>query len=109
MPDLPENHWRQLDRALAELDAHVRLGRPDGWITTMRRACRLSQFALGERIGVTQPRVAQLEHAEVTGTIRLSSLRRTAAGLHCSLAYVMVPLEFVGPTSFGSDVTAERP
>ena len=51
----------------------------------------MSQYELGQRMGVSQPRVAQIERAEADGSVELATIRRTAAALGCSLRYVLVP------------------
>ena len=53
----------------------------------------MSQFELGRRAGISQPRVAQVERAEAVGTVELATLRRLAAALGCSLSYVLAPDE----------------
>jgi predicted DNA-binding mobile mystery protein A len=47
------------------------------------------QLAL--RLGVSQPRITQLEQAEKDGSITLSSLQRAANALDCQLVYALVP------------------
>ena len=44
-------------------------------------------------MGVSQPRVTQLERAEREGTIGLQSLERAAQALHAKLVYALVPIE----------------
>jgi len=46
---------------------------------------------LGKRIGVSQPRVVEIEKAEVRGAITLESLQRAANALDCRLVYALVP------------------
>jgi transcriptional regulator with XRE-family HTH domain len=53
----------------------------------------MTQFELGQRLGVSQPRVAQIERAEAEGSIELSTIGRAAKALRCSLHYVLVPDE----------------
>jgi predicted DNA-binding mobile mystery protein A len=53
----------------------------------------MSTFELGTRLGVGASRVTQIERAEVTGTLRLASLERTAEALGCELCYALVPKE----------------
>lgn len=40
---------------------------------------------------VSQQRISQIEHAEVTGTLTISSLRETADALGCDFVYALVP------------------
>ena len=53
----------------------------------------MSTFELGLRMGITARRVSQLEKAETTGAIRLSTLQRAAEALHCRVFYVLVPTQ----------------
>ena len=48
---------------------------------------------LAERLGVSQPRIIALEHAEATGSVNLRSLQRAAEALDCALVYAFVPKE----------------
>jgi predicted DNA-binding mobile mystery protein A len=90
------NQFRAAQRRLLDerLARHLDLLGPPpggGWVRAIREALGMSQFELGERAGVSQPRVAQIEHAEVEGTIELATLGRAAAALGCSLSYAIVP------------------
>jgi transcriptional regulator with XRE-family HTH domain len=51
----------------------------------------MSGFDLATRMGLSSPRVSQLERAEVNGSISLRSLERAAAAMRCRLYYVFVP------------------
>lgn len=64
-----------------------------GWIKAVRDALGMSTFELGSRLGVGGARVTQIERAEVTGTLRLASLQRSAEALGCELCYTLVPKE----------------
>ncbi len=46
---------------------------------------------LARRMGVKQPRIVELEHAEKAGKITLQSLERAAEALGCRVVYVLVP------------------
>ena len=48
---------------------------------------------LGNRMGVSQPRVIALEHGEAAGAINLKTLHRAAKALNCTLVYALVPNE----------------
>ena len=65
----------------------------EGWIRTLRKALGMSSRTLGERIGVSQPQIAKLEHSEASKSITLRSLERAAEGLNCELVYFFVPKE----------------
>ena len=46
---------------------------------------------MGRRLGISQPSVTGLEHAEVNGSITLNTLQRAAEALGCRVVYVLVP------------------
>ena len=92
---------RSKDRALArkhldnKLDSIRRSGDvqrpPKGWIKAIREALGMSAEQLANRIGVTKPRVYEIEKAEISGSITLASLERAAHALECKLIYTLVP------------------
>jgi predicted DNA-binding mobile mystery protein A len=51
----------------------------------------MSARELGARMEVTPQAVSALEHAERSGGIRLSSLRRAASAMDCDVVYALVP------------------
>ena len=92
---------RSKDRALArkhldnKLDSSRRpsdiLRPPKGWVKAIREALGMSAEQLATRIGVTKPRVYEIEKAEVSGSLTLNSLERAAHALDCKLVYTLVP------------------
>jgi predicted DNA-binding mobile mystery protein A len=48
-----------------------------------------AQYA--RRLGVTQPRIVELENSEQSGSVTLKTLQRAAEVLGCRLVYVLVP------------------
>jgi predicted DNA-binding mobile mystery protein A len=46
---------------------------------------------LGKRLGVSQPRIVEIEQAEMSGSLTLHSLQRTAEALGCQLVYALIP------------------
>lgn len=62
-----------------------------GWIRAVRDALGMTSRQLGERMGISQPAVAQLERSEAAGKIQLDSLRRAAAAMNCEVVYAIVP------------------
>lgn len=93
MTTIRESIRRALDQRLTGLDERMGPHPPHGWIRAIRDAREMSTYELSRKMGVSQPRVAQLERAEVTGTIQLRNLMRAAEALDCSLCYVLVPRE----------------
>jgi transcriptional regulator with XRE-family HTH domain len=53
----------------------------------------MSEFELSLRMGVTQQRVSQIQRAEVSGSIQLSTLGRVAHALNCELVCYLAPKE----------------
>ncbi len=51
----------------------------------------MSAEQLAARIGVTKPRVYEIEKAEISGSITLNSLERAAHALDCQLVYTLIP------------------
>ena len=64
---------------------------PRGWVKAIREALGMTTAQLAARIGVSQPRITQLEKAETNGAVTLNTLRQAAEGLDCTLMYVLVP------------------
>lgn len=82
---------RRLDQRLVGVDLGQRP--PRGWIRAIREALGMTTGQLGQRMGVTQSRVSQLERSEEVGSIRLDTLERAARALNCEVRYVFVPNE----------------
>jgi predicted DNA-binding mobile mystery protein A len=64
---------------------------PEGWLRTVRNALGMSGAELAKRMGVTRARVAQAEHAELTGGITLKSMQATAEAMGCRFVYAIIP------------------
>ncbi len=62
-----------------------------GWIKAIRGGLGMSAEQLGKRLGIRQPSVVALEQSEVKGAIQLSTLRRVAQAMDCTLVYALVP------------------
>jgi predicted DNA-binding mobile mystery protein A len=62
-------------------------------VRTIREGLGLSGAELGIRLGVSQPRISQIERAELDGTLQLGTLERVADALHCQLRYAFIPRE----------------
>ena len=92
---------RPKDRALARKHLDTRLNsirtssdvlRPaKGWVKAIRESLGMSAEQLAARIGVTKPRVYEIEKAEISGSITLNSLERAAHALDCQLVYTLIP------------------
>ncbi|HUB91288.1 MAG TPA: mobile mystery protein A [Dyella sp.] len=69
-----------------------KLARPNqGWIRAIRQALGMTAEQLGHRMGVTQATLSGLEASEISGSIRLATLRKAAEAMHCTLVYAFVP------------------
>jgi len=84
---------RQLDRIVRPLTKVAPQPPSRGWIKTVREAIGMSFRQIGQRLALTQQSVAELEHAEQTGSITLKNLRRVAEAMECRLVYAFVPNE----------------
>jgi predicted DNA-binding mobile mystery protein A len=83
---------KNLDKRLARLRPADELLRPHkGWVRAMRDAIGMTAAQLATRMKVAQPRITELEKAEVTGRITLTSLERAAEAMGCTLVYALVP------------------
>ena len=83
---------RQLDKRLAPLRDTQYLARPPrGWIKAIREALGMTTGQLGKRLGVSQPRVVNIENGEISGSITLDTLQRAANAMDCQLVYGLVP------------------
>lgn len=83
---------RHLDRRFAAIRPLLKVARPPkGWLRAVRDALGMTTSQLARRIGVTQPRIVELEQAELSGSVTLTSLQRAADALGCRLVYALVP------------------
>lgn len=84
---------RHLDKRLSTLRPLMGSARPPkGWLRAVRDALGMTTAQLARRIGVTQPRIVELEKAEVSGAVTLNSLQRAAEALGCRVVYALVPI-----------------
>ncbi len=51
----------------------------------------MSGREMGERLGVSQQTIPNIERSEQRGTIKLETLQRAARALDCDLVYALVP------------------
>jgi predicted DNA-binding mobile mystery protein A len=64
---------------------------PEGWLRTARKALGMSGAQLAKKMGVTRARVAQAEHAELSGGATLKSMQAAAEAMGCRFVYAIVP------------------
>jgi predicted DNA-binding mobile mystery protein A len=83
---------RHLDKRFAALRALVTSQRPPkGWLRAIRDALGMTTAQFGKRLGVSQPRIVELEQSEVSGGVTLNTLQRAAEALGCRFVYALVP------------------
>jgi predicted DNA-binding mobile mystery protein A len=83
---------RQLERALAPLEAAPHVPRPHkGWVRAIREAIGLSSGDIAAKMGTSRQLIIQQENAESQDRITLKSLRALANALDCDLVYALVP------------------
>jgi len=76
----------QLDETFEKLNSLRGVQPPvKGWLRSIREALGMSGKQLGERIGVSQPRVVQMEKDELSGALTLKTLRQVAEAMDCML------------------------
>jgi predicted DNA-binding mobile mystery protein A len=80
---------RHLDKRFLSLRPLATFQRPPrGWLRAIRDALGMTTAQYGKRLGVSQPRVVELEKSELNGSV---TLQRAAEALGCRLVYVLVP------------------
>ena len=83
---------RHLDKRFTVLRRLAQSPRPTkGWLRAVRDALGMTQAQLARRLGVSQPRIIELEQSEVGGNVTLNTLQRAAEALGCRLVYVLIP------------------
>ncbi len=83
---------RRIDERLSALKPEDRFRPPPkGWIRAIREALGMTGVQMARRLGVRPQSVEALEKSESLESIQLSSLRRAAEALDCTLVYALVP------------------
>ena len=84
---------RHLDKRFSALRplAKVAARPPKGWLRAIRDALGMTTAQFAHRLGVSQPRIIELEKSEVSGSVTLGTLQRAAEALGCYVVYVLVP------------------
>lgn len=83
---------RHLDKRFVALRPLAKSQRPPkGWLRAIRNALGMTTAQYGKRLGVSQPRIVELEQSEVSGSVTLNTLQRAAEALGCRLVYTLVP------------------
>lgn len=84
---------RHLDKRFAALRPLAKQSArpPKGWLRAIRDTLGMTTAQFGKRLGVSQPRIVELEQSEVSGSVTLNTLQRAAEALGCRLVYALVP------------------
>jgi predicted DNA-binding mobile mystery protein A len=83
---------RHLDQRFAALEVLRTTYRPPkGWLRAIRDALGMTTAQYAQRLGVSQPRVVELEKSEAAGKVTVNTLERAAEALGCRLVYVLLP------------------
>ena len=83
---------RHLDKRFTVLRRLAQSPRPTkGWLRAVRDALGMTQAQFARRLGVSQPRIIELEQSEVGGSVTVNTLQRAAEALGCRLVYALVP------------------
>lgn len=90
--DVRQRARQRLDERLAGLKPVDGLRPPPkGWIRAIRDALGMTGVQLAARLAVRPQTVEALEKSEASGSVQLSTLRRAAEALDCTLVYALVP------------------
>ncbi len=60
-------------------------------VKNLRKAMGLSSSELGAKAGISQGRIIQIEKAELTGEVKISTLKQVGASMGLKLVYGFVP------------------
>jgi predicted DNA-binding mobile mystery protein A len=101
---------RHLDKRFASLRPLVKNARPPkGWLRAIRDALGMTTAQFARRLGVSQPRIIELEQSEISGAVTLNTLQRAAEALGCRLVYALVPEKPLAETvRERADLVAQR-
>lgn len=83
---------RHLDKRFSALRPLANSPRPPkGWLRAVRDALGMTSAQFARRLGVSQPRIIELEQSEAGGGVTLNTLQRAAEALGCRFVYALVP------------------
>jgi predicted DNA-binding mobile mystery protein A len=110
MPYRMNDAIRHLDKRFATLNPLAKSPRPPkGWLRAIRDALGMTTPQFARRLGVSQPRITELEQSEVSGGVTLHTLQRAAEALGCRLVYALVPEKPLAKTVHDrAELVAER-
>ncbi len=62
---------------------------PAGWIKTISQALGMNSTQLAKKLGVSQPRIVEMEKNEIN--LKLSTMQKIADTLGCEFVYAFIP------------------
>lgn len=90
--DARQRARQRLDERLSSLKPEDRFRPPPkGWIRAIRDALGMTGVQLAKRLHVRPQTVEAIEKSEASESIQLSTLRRAAEAMGCTLVYALVP------------------
>jgi predicted DNA-binding mobile mystery protein A len=82
----------QLDNNLQTFEPLKSISPPlKGWIRAIKDALGINGRQLADRMGEHRSRTKQIEQQELTGSVTIKTMRRTAEALDCQFVYGFVP------------------
>jgi predicted DNA-binding mobile mystery protein A len=69
-----------------------------GWIKTIRKSLGMSSRQLARRTGISPQRLLKIEQQEISGEIKLSTIKKIAEGLNCVFIYALIPQTSINET-----------
>ncbi len=83
---------RTYDKKFQEFKQNLKIQiPPQGWIKTLREFLGMTTSQFAKKIGVTQPRVINIEKNEKN--LKISTMEKIADSLNCEFVYMLVPRE----------------
>ena len=82
---------RLLDKRFAGIDSGLMKKPSQGWLRTIREVLGMTSTQLACRMGLSQPRIIQMEKNE--NNLKIATLEKAATALGCHLVYALVPNE----------------
>lgn len=84
----------QLGNTLDRLSCLRSVQRPaKGWLRAVREALGMSGRQFAQRLGVSPPRVTNLERNELSGSVTIKTMRQAAEAMDCVFVYALLPRE----------------
>ena len=90
---------RQLSQYLNSIESFKAVKLPaKGWVRALRDGLGMSRRQLADRMSLSTSRIQRLEEDEVSGSVTIKTLRKTAEAMDCVLVYAMIPRESLEST-----------